>query len=252
MGNKTVFITGATSGIGEATARVLAEKSFRLILCGRNQSKLNAIKSELGALTEVTTLVFDVRKRSEVESAISGLSSEWSVIDVLINNAGNAHGMDEIHKGDIQDWEDMIDGNVKGLLYVTRSIVPSMVERQSGHVVNIGSTAGKEAYPKGNVYCASKHAVDAINNGMRMDLVQYGVKVSQINPGLVNTGFAGVRFKGDEEKASKVYEGMNPLVANDIAELIWFVISRPAHVNVSDTIIMPSAQASSTQVIRKV
>ena len=251
MSSKIVLITGASSGIGEATARELAKHSFRLVICGRNTQKLDALKKELSASTDVISLAFDVRNREAVEQSINSLPEDWSQIDVLINNAGNAHGLDEIHKGSVQDWEDMIDINVKGLLYVTKCIVPGMVDRKSGHVVNIGSTAGKEAYPKGNVYCASKHAVDAINNGMRMDLLPYGVKVSQINPGLVNTGFAGVRFKGDMSKAEKVYEGMTPLYAQDIAELIWFVISRPAHVNVSDTIIMPAAQASSTQVLRE-
>ncbi len=247
----TVFITGATSGIGAATAQLLAQHKYRLILCGRRGDRLADYKNKLSILTDLITLQFDVRDKDEVFRAITSLPADWRNIDILINNAGNAHGLAPIQDGDIDDWDAMIDINVKGLLYVSKAILPGMVKRQEGHVVNIGSIAGKEAYPNGNVYCASKHAVDAINNGMRMDLVQHGIKVSQINPGLVDTEFAMVRFKGDKEKSESVYKGMDALNAEDIADLIYFIITRPAHVNISDTIIFPTAQAASTIVNRR-
>ncbi len=245
---KTAFITGATSGIGEACARILS-KEYRLIICGRRMERLRTLKAELAS--ETIILCFDVRVQDEVDSAISSLPDKWKKIDVLINNAGNAHGMAPIHEGNVDDWNAMIDINVKGLLYVSKAILPDMVKRKQGHVINIGSIAGKEAYPNGNVYCASKHAVDAINNGMRMDLYQHGIKVSQVNPGLVETEFSKVRFKGDVEKSKSVYEGLEPLTANDIAELIEFILSRPARVNISDTIIFPAAQAAAVMVDRK-
>lgn len=245
---KTAFITGATSGIGEACARILS-KEYRLIICGRRMERLRTLKAELAS--ETIILCFDVRVQDEVDSAISSLPDKWKNIDVLINNAGNAHGMAPIHEGNVDDWNAMIDINVKGLLYVSKAILPDMVKRKQGHVINIGSIAGKEAYPNGNVYCASKHAVDAINNGMRMDLYQHGIKVSQVNPGLVETEFSKVRFKGDDEKSKSVYEGLEPLTANDIAELIEFILSRPARVNISDTIIFPAAQAAAVMVDRK-
>jgi 3-hydroxy acid dehydrogenase/malonic semialdehyde reductase len=245
---KTAFITGATSGIGEACARILS-KEYRLIICGRRMERLRTLKAELASETMI--LCFDVKVQDEVDSAISSLPDKWKNIDVLINNAGNAHGMAPIHEGNVDDWNAMIDINVKGLLYVSKAILPDMVKRKQGHVINIGSIAGKEAYPNGNVYCASKHAVDAINNGMRMDLYQHGIKVSQVNPGLVETEFSKVRFKGDVEKSKSVYEGLEPLTANDIAELIEFILSRPARVNISDTIIFPAAQAAAVMVDRK-
>lgn len=244
---KTALITGATSGIGEATARILAS-SHKLIICGRRKERLEKLQQELSAETDVLTLSFDVRNRQEVEESISGLPAEWKTVDVLINNAGNAHGLGYIHEGDIEDWEAMIDINVKGLLYVSRMIIPQMVERKSGHIINVGSVAGIEVYPGGNVYNASKHAVDALSKGMRQDLNPFGIKVSEIKPGLVETEFSEVRFKGDKEKAKKVYEGFEPLQAKDIAEIIQFLLSRPAHVNIADMLIFPAAQATATMV----
>ncbi|XLS29128.1 SDR family NAD(P)-dependent oxidoreductase [Flavobacteriaceae bacterium M23B6Z8] len=245
---KTAFITGATSGIGRATAQEFAKQKVRLILCGRRQDRLENLKFELGKQTSVHTLQFDVRDRNAVETAIQNLPEAFSQIDILVNNAGNAHGLDPIQTGSIDDWDAMMDINVKGLLYVSKVIIPQMVERQSGHIINVGSLAGKEAYPNGTVYCGSKHAVDAINKGMRMDLNAYGIKVGAVNPGLVETEFSEVRFKGDKSRADKVYEGFEPLKAEDIAEIIWFMVSRPTHVNVADLLVLPTAQASSTQV----
>ncbi|WP_305982124.1 SDR family NAD(P)-dependent oxidoreductase [Roseivirga thermotolerans] len=243
---KTALITGASSGIGWATALALAEEGFRLILCGRRKEKLE----ELAGLVSVDThlLVFDVRYKKEVDEALVALPNGWQTVDVLVNNAGNAHGLSKLHEGNVEDWDAMIDINVKGLLYMTRAIVPGMVERQTGHVVNVGSIAGKEVYPNGNVYCASKHAVDAINHGMRMDLMGTGVKVSQVCPGLVETEFSLVRFKGDSSRAESVYQGYEPLTAHDIADLIRFIVTRPAHVNIADTLILPTAQVASTMV----
>lgn len=249
--SKIVLITGATSGIGEACANLFAQKKYQLILCGRREERLDALKLKLGEITKVQTLCFDVRDNEAVNEAISSLSSEWKDIDILINNAGNAHGLASIQEGSIEDWDAMIDINVKGLLYVSKAIIPVMVERKSGHIVNIGSIAGKEVYPNGNVYCASKHAVDAINKGMLIDLNKFGIKVSAVNPGLVETEFSMVRFKGDEEKAKGVYQGFDPLQAKDIAETIDFVTSRPAHVNISDLVILPTAQASATVLNKK-
>ena len=247
---RTVFITGATSGIGAATARLLAGPDFRLILCGRRKHRLDDLARELSERTEVTTLSFDVRHQTEVEEAIGRLPDIWQQIDVLINNAGNAHGLSTIQEGDLTDWDAMIDINVKGLLYVSRAILPGMVKRDSGHIINIGSIAGKEVYPNGNVYCASKFAVDAITEGMRLDLNKHRIKVTGIHPGLVNTEFAQVRFKGDAGRASQVYAGMQPLIADDIADLIHFVLTRPAHVQIADMVVFPTAQASSTHVHR--
>lgn len=245
---KTAFITGASSGIGRATAKVLAKK-FRLIICGRRTDRLEELKQELD--TEVMSLSFDVRDRQAVETSVNSLPKEWKNIDVLINNAGNAHGLDPIQGGDVRDWDSMIDINVKGLLYVSKMIIPGMVEKKSGHIINIGSTAGIEVYPNGNVYCASKHAVDAITKGMRLDLNPFGIKVSEVKPGLTNTEFSAVRFKGDQEKADSVYQGFDALSAEDIAETIEFVVSRPAHVNIGDLVITPTAQASVTMVLKK-
>jgi len=245
------LITGATAGIGQATARLLADNGYDLILTGRRQNNLDEIEKELSAKVRVKTLCFDVRNRGDVEKALDSLDGDWKKVDVLINNAGNAHGMDFIQDGNVDDWDAMMDINVKGLLYVSRKIIPGMVERKSGHIVNLGSIAGKEVYPKGNVYCASKHAVDAISKGMLIDLNGKGIKVTSINPGLVNTEFSAVRFKGDMEKANTTYKGMTPLYAEDIAEVILFALSRPAHVNISDLTIFPTDQGSSTVVNRE-
>ena len=247
----TVFITGATSGIGKATAEFLAKHNYRLILCGRNQNRLKELKQTLGKQTAITTLQFDVRDKEAVFSAIESLPENFREIDVLINNAGNAHGLSSIQEGDINDWDAMLDINVKGLLYVSRAILPKMIERNSGFIVNIGSTAGKEVYPNGNVYCASKSAVEAINKGMRMDLNQYNIRVSAIHPGLVETAFSDVRFKGDTERAKKVYQGYKALQPEDIAEIIHFVITRPYHINIEDLVVFPSAQASATIINKK-
>ena len=248
--SKIALITGATSGIGEATARVFSDHGIDLIICGRREQRLKSLKAKLSHKVKVHTLTFDVRDKDSVFQIIEDLPAEWKKIDILINNAGNAHGFDPIHEGNLDDWESMIDINVKGLLYVSKAVIPGMVERRSGHIVNIGSIAGKEVYPNGNVYCASKYAVDAINNGMRLDLNRYGIKVSQVNPGLVDTEFSEVRFKGDKQRSKSVYNGMTPLTGDDIADLILFVVTRPDHVNISDTIIFPTAQASSTLVRR--
>jgi NADP-dependent 3-hydroxy acid dehydrogenase YdfG len=246
--SKIVLITGATSGIGLATAQKLAQENFKLILCGRRQERLDRLKSELSSHTEVTTLNFDVRDQKAVNKALDSLPSEFKNIQVLINNAGNAHGLDFIQEGSSQDWDAMLDINVKGLLYVSQPIIQQMIENKEGHIINIGSTAGKEVYPKGNVYCASKHAVDAINQGMRMDLNQHGIRVGAINPGLVETEFSKVRFKGDDERADQVYKGFKALQPEDIADIIHFTITRPYHVNIADLVVMPTAQASSTMV----
>ena len=248
MENKTAIITGATSGIGMATAKLFAKNGVKLILCGRREDRLKKLSEELSALTDIHTLTFDIRNRDEVFKAIQLLPKHFSEIDILINNAGNAHGMDPIDEGNIEDWDAMLDINVKGLLYVSKAIIPKMIERKSGHIINIGSTAGKEVYPKGNVYCASKHAVDAINQGMRLDLNGKGIKVGAINPGLVQTEFREVRFKGDSEKAEKVYQGYTPLKPEDVADIIWFAVTRPPHVNIADLTVMCLDQASSTVV----
>lgn len=244
--SQIVFISGATSGIGKATAELLADHGYKLILAGRRIERLNALKDKLGKKTEIKTLNFDIRNREEVIDAFNSLDDSWKLIDVLINNAGNAHGLDPIQSGSIDDWDAMIDINVKGLLYLSKVVIPVMTERESGHIVNIGSIAGKEVYPNGNVYCASKHAVDALNKGMRMDLNKYRIRVSAINPGLVETEFSEVRFKGDKERAENVYKGFKPLKPEDIADIIHFTISRPAHVNLGDITVLPTAQASST------
>ena len=246
--SKIAMVTGATSGIGWATAEALAKEGYQLIICGRRKERLQELSAKVGVKT--LELIFDVSDRAAVAEALNSLPAEWKQIDVLINNAGNAHGLGKIHEGNIDDWDAMIDINVKGLLYVTKAIVPNMVGRGAGHVVNIGSIAGKEAYPGGNVYCGSKHAVDAINNGMRMDLNGTGVKVSQVCPGLVETEFSLVRFKGDEDRAKTTYQGFEALQAEDIADLIRFIVTRPAHVNIADTLILPAAQASPTLVAK--
>lgn len=246
MSQRIALITGATSGIGEATARLLANHSFKLILCGRRKDRLEELQKQLQKKTEVTVLSFDVRDRNAVKHSIQSLDDQWKKIDVLINNAGNAHGLAPIQSGNVDDWDAMIDINVKGLLYVSHEVLPVMVERNSGHIINLGSIAGKEAYPNGNVYCASKFGVDAITKGMRIDLNAHGIKVTAIHPGLVETEFSLVRFKGDEERANSVYKGYEPLKPEDIADLILFALTRPVHVVVADLVVFPVAQASST------
>lgn len=244
--SQTAFITGATSGIGKATAELFAKHNFRLILCGRRAERLQKLQNKLATLTDVTTLQFDVSDRNAVFNAINSLPKEYSTIDILINNAGNAHGLSTIQDGDPDDWDAMLDINVKGLLYVSKAIIPKMTEQNLGFIVNIGSIAGKEVYPNGNVYCASKHAVNALNKAMRIDLNQYNIRVSAIHPGAVETEFSDVRFKGDVEKAKSVYAGYKALQAIDIADIIYFVVTRPYHVNIEDLIVYPTAQASPT------
>lgn len=245
MKQKTALITGATSGIGRATAYEFAKHGINLVLCGRRQDQLDKIATELKNKVAIQTLNFDVRSKEDVLNAIEQLPDQFQSIDILINNAGNAHGLDPIQNGDISDWDAMMDINVKGLLYVSKAIMPKMIENQSGHIINIGSSAGKEVYPKGNVYCASKHAVLAITEGMRIDLNPHGIKVSAINPGLVETEFSKVRFKGDA-RADDVYKGYKALQPEDVAEVIYFAVSRPAHVNIADVLMFCTAQASST------
>lgn len=242
---KTALITGATSGIGEATAYEFAKHGIHLVLCGRRLERLNKIQEALSKLTHVHILNFDVRNKTETFKAIESLPEPFKRIDILINNAGNAHGLDPINEGNTDDWDAMLDINVKGLLYVSKAIIPQMTARKSGHIINIGSSAGKEVYPKGNVYCASKHAVLAITEGMRIDLNPFGIKVGAVNPGLVETEFSNVRFKG-AEIANSVYKGYKALQAEDVADVIYFVVSRPEHVNIADLLMFCTAQASST------
>ncbi|RED48748.1 SDR family NAD(P)-dependent oxidoreductase [Seonamhaeicola aphaedonensis] len=242
---KTALITGATSGIGYATASEFAIHGINLILCGRRLERLETIQKDLGKLTNVHILNFDVRDREATFKAIESLPEKFRNIDILINNAGNAHGLDPINEGSIDDWDAMMDINVKGLLYVSKAVIPGMTERKSGHIINIGSSAGKEVYPKGNVYCGSKHAVLAITEGMRIDLNPYGIKVGSVNPGLVETEFSKVRFKGDKI-ADTIYQGYKALQAEDVADVIYFAISRPPHVNIADVLMFCTAQASST------
>ncbi len=249
--SKIALVTGATSGIGRATARILAKNNYKIILCGRREDRLIELQKELSEFTEIQTLCFDVRDKKAVFESINSLPTAFSKIDVLINNAGNAHGLDAIQNGDLDDWDAMIDINVKGLLYVSKAIIPKMIEQKSGHIINIGSTAGKEVYQNGNVYCATKFAVDALNKGMRMDLNPYGIRVGAIHPGMVETEFSEVRFKGDKDKAANTYKGLKPLSPEDIADIIHFVVSRPYHVNIADLVVMPTAQASATIVKRE-
>ena len=243
--NKTALITGATSGIGRATAIEFAKHDINLILCGRRQERLDELQRELGNKVNIHTLNFDVRNKKDTFDTIGALPSDFQRIDILINNAGNAHGLDPIQEGSIEDWDAMMDINVKGLLYVSKAVIPQMTKRKSGHIINIGSSAGKEVYPKGNVYCGSKHAVLAITEGMRIDLNQFGIKVSAINPGLVETEFSKVRFKGGAA-ADNVYKGYKALQAEDVAEVIYFAVSRPTHVNIADVLMFCTAQANSS------
>lgn len=250
--NGIALITGATAGIGRATALLLAQNGYNVIITGRRNELLKKLEEEIRSKTsgDVLSLCFDIRVRKDVESTIKTIPSYWKSIDILVNNAGLAAGFDPIHQGEIDDWEQMIDTNIKGLLYITRAVSPGMTERKSGHIINIGSIAGKEVYDKGNVYCSTKFAVDALSKGMRTDLVEYGIKVTAIHPGAVETEFSIVRFKYDKQKADKVYEGMTPLFANDIADAVLWAVSRPPHVNINDMIIMPTAQASTSKTIR--
>jgi len=251
--NRIALITGATSGIGKACAQKFAQNQYDLIITGRRLERLQDLKSKLESeyKIKVYILEFDIRSRESVSKAIQSLPQAWKNIDVLINNAGLAAGLDPIQSGNIDDWEQMIDTNVKGLLFISRNVIPLMIERKKGHVINIGSIAGKEVYPKGNVYCASKHAVDAITKGMRMDLLEHGIKVTQIAPGLVETEFSIVRLK-DEDSAIQVYKGYEPLKGEDIAEVAFYVTTMPAHVNINDMLIMPTAQASATQIVKNI
>ncbi len=247
------FITGATSGFGRATAELFAKNGYNVVITGRRKERLNELTTHLKSTygVEILSLNFDVRNLNEVEAAISSLTPEWKKINVLVNNAGLAVGLNPIQEGVIDDWERMIDTNIKGLLYITRTLAPIMIHNGFGHIVNIGSIAAKEVYANGNVYCATKHAVDALSKGMRIDLLKYNIKVTAIHPGMAETEFSIVRFKEDEEKAKQVYLGITPLSAEDIAETIFWVASRPAHVNINDLVIMPTAQATPTNTIRK-
>ncbi len=247
------FITGATAGIGKATAELFAKNGYNIIITGRRKDRLDEFSTHLKSTykVEVLSLNFDVRNNKEVEAAIKSLSGEWKKVDVLINNAGLAVGLSTIQDGDIDDWERMIDTNIKGLLYVTRHLFPLMIANGSGHIINIGSIAGKEVYANGNIYCATKHAVDALSKSMRIDMLPFNIKVTAINPGMVETEFSIVRFKGDEERAKKPYLGIQPLTPEDIAETIYWCASRPAHVNINDIIITPTVQANATNTFRK-
>jgi NADP-dependent 3-hydroxy acid dehydrogenase YdfG len=245
------LITGATSGIGRATAEALADLDYRLILCGRRPDRLAELQAQLSPQTSVLALNFDVRDYDDVSDAIGSLSDDWNAIDVLINSAGNAHGMSAIQDGDPADWDQMIDANVQGLLYVSKAVIPGMVERKRGHIVNLSSVAGKQTYANGAVYCASKAAVEALSTGMRLDLTQHGIKVTNIAPGAVETEFSVVRFKGDADRAAKVYEGFTPLTATDIADAIVYAVTAPTHVTIADLTILASAQAAPTTIVRK-
>jgi 3-hydroxy acid dehydrogenase/malonic semialdehyde reductase len=250
---KIVMITGATAGFGEATAHEFAKNGYDLIITGRRAERLNAIAEELGKTygAEVFTLNFDVRNNAETQKSIYSLPAKWQNIDVLVNNAGLASGFGPIQDGNTDDWEKMIDTNVKGLLYVTRCIAPMMIKNKKGHIINIGSTAGKEAYLNGNVYCATKFAVDALTKSMRIDMLPHGIRVTSVCPGMAETEFSLVRFHGDKDKAKKVYNGLEPLSAKDIAEVIYFAASRPANVNIADIVVTPLAQANTSNIIRK-
>lgn len=250
---RTVLITGASSGIGKACAKAFAAQQARLILCARRIDRVRELQQELTALhpeCEIHTFEVDVRDREAVKTAIASLPEAWKKIDILVNNAGLSRGLDKLHEGSYEDWEEMIDTNVKGLLYVTREVVPGMVARNSGHIINIGSIAGHEVYPRGNVYCASKHAVDAITKGLRIDLFDTPLRVTTIDPGLVETEFSAVRFRGNEEKAGQVYKGLTPLSPEDVADAVLWAATRPAHVQIAEMIIFPTAQGSSMHVHR--
>ncbi|MCU0378170.1 MAG: SDR family oxidoreductase [Bacteroidales bacterium] len=250
---KTVLVTGATSGIGEATAIKFAEATNRLILTGRRKDRLDQLAEHLVEEygIDILPLCFDVRDRKQVDKYLGHLPEEWSNIDILVNNAGLAAGLSHIDEGDIDDWDQMIDTNIRGLLYVTRVIAPGMVKRRSGHIINISSLAGKEVYENGAVYCGSKHAVDAISRGMRIDLVKHNIKVTNVAPGMVETEFSLVRFRGDKERAASVYAGVHPLTGDDIAKVIFYCATLPPHVCINDVVITPTAQAAAHYTFRK-
>ena len=247
------LITGVTSGIGKASAEIFAKNGYDLILTGRRKEKLDSFTDELKKKFKIKALAlnFDVRSSKEVEKHLSSLSAEWKKVDVLLNNAGLASGLSSIQDGDIEDWEKMIDTNIKGLLYVTRQIAPMMIKNRKGHIINVASLAGKQAYPKGNVYCATKFAVDALSQSMRIDMLEHGIRVTNIAPGLVETEFSVVRFHGDAERAKQTYSNFKPLTAEDIADIIYWTASRPAHVNINDVVITPAAQANAYLVHKK-
>ncbi|MBK7553370.1 MAG: SDR family NAD(P)-dependent oxidoreductase [Flavobacteriales bacterium] len=255
---KTILITGATSGFGEASARRFAAEGWRVIITGRRRDRLDALQRELEGLHGTVerghvahVLRFDVRDRAAVDAAIAGLPPEWNTIDVLLNNAGLAAGLAPLQEGSADDWDRMLDTNVKGLLNVSRAVIPGMILRKSGHIINIGSTAGKEVYAKGNVYCASKFAVDALTKSMRIDLLEHGVKVTQIAPGAAETEFSVVRFSGDEDRAKQVYQGFDPLRAEDIADIVHYAATLPSHVCINDLVVTPTAQANSMNIVRR-
>jgi NADP-dependent 3-hydroxy acid dehydrogenase YdfG len=249
--SRIALITGATSGIGKATAEAFAGVGTDLILCGRRQERLDEVAAELSSKVKVTTLVFDVRDKGAVFAAVGSLPDEWKNIDILINNAGNAHGLGTLDEGDTDDWDAMIDGNVKGLLYVSKAIIPLLLERGKGHIVNISSIAGKQTYANGAVYCASKAAVEVISEGMRLELTQHGIKTTNVAPGAVETEFSLVRFKGDEARAEKVYQGFDPLQAGDIADAILYAVNAPDRVTIADITILAGAQSAATTIHRK-
>lgn len=250
---KIALITGASAGIGKATASLFASNGWKVIITGRREEKLQTLKQELESAysIKVLTLAFDIQDKNAVKKVIDTLSEDWSKIDVLVNNAGLALGKDGLQDGNIEDWETMIDTNIKGLLYITKAVLPNMMKRNEGHVINLSSTAGKEVYPGGNVYCATKHAVEALTKSLRIDVLPYKIKVSSVSPGLVETEFSKVRFKGDSNKADVVYQGFTPLYAEDVADAIYYVASRPPHVNIGDILLTCTAQANSTTVLKE-
>ena len=248
---KTIFITGATSGIGKATAEIFAKQGHRLIICGRRKEVLENLLIQLSNFTDVYSLVFDVRNQQEVQNAINSLPEEWKNIDVLVNNAGNAHGLEPISEANVSDWDAMMDGNVKGLLYVSQPIIKLMKSKNSGHIVNISSVAARQTYANGTVYCASKKAVDVISEGMRLELTEFGIKVTNVQPGAVETDFSKIRFKGDEERAATVYAGYEPLIAEDIADAISYCVNAPDRVSIAEICIYPKAQAEPRTICRK-
>jgi NADP-dependent 3-hydroxy acid dehydrogenase YdfG len=247
MTNKIILITGATSGFGKAIAEKYAAQNYNLIICGRRIERLNKLKQDLEEKYSIKVLIssFDIQNKEAVKAAVEAIPTEWKSIDILINNAGLAAGLSEIQNGNFDDWDTMIDTNLKGVLYITRLISPLMMERKQGHIFNIGSIAGKYVYPKGNVYCATKHAVNALNEAMRIDLLPYNIKVTAIHPGAAETEFSLVRFKGDEKKAKSIYDGFTPLNAENIADIVWFCSNQPAHVCINDLVVTPITQANS-------